>query len=108
MADQLFLAPLHTLATSLSASKSPRSPPLIKVFSFEALLPQMSGHLDMGSHHGEEIPFVFGTRTFWADGSDEEKTSEECMRRWSSLATNGKGSGTGALDSFSTNIAFRY
>lgn len=55
----------------------------------------MSGHLGMGAHHGEEIPFVFGTRTFWQAGSDEEKTSEECMRRWSSLATDGKGAGTG-------------
>lgn len=92
MADQLFLAPLHTLANSLSASPSP---PNIKVFSFDALLPQMSGHLGMGAHHGEEIPFVFGTRTFWKAGSQEEKTSEECMRRWSSLATDGKGDGSG-------------
>lgn len=49
----------------------------------------------MGAHHGEEIPFIFGTRTFWNEGSDEEKTSEECMKRWSSLATDFAGEGEG-------------
>lgn len=53
----------------------------------------MSGHMGMGAHHGEEIPFVFGTRTFWPEGSDEERSSEAMMRRWAALATDGSGQG---------------
>lgn len=62
----------------------------------------MSGSYDLGVHHGIEIPFVFGTRTFWKAGNDEEKTAEECMRRWSSFAvgTGGKGMGESTSSSW--------
>lgn len=92
LADQLFLVPLHSLALSLTSCTSPAT---IKVYKFRAPLPKMSESYGIGVHHGIEIPFVFGTRTFWEEGSKEEKTSEECMRRWSSFAVDGTGNGSG-------------
>lgn len=92
LGDMMFYAPLNSLALSLSNSTSK---PSIRKFHFNAELPNMSGEIGLGNHHGVEIPFVFGTRTFWDQGSKEEKSSEEMMRRWSSLASGEGGNGLG-------------
>lgn len=95
LAAQVFLAPRETFAKSLSLASDP---PSIRFFDFNALLPNMSeGPLSsFGAYHAIEIPFVFGTRTFWKVGSDEEKTSEEIIRRYASLIVGEGGAGTGS------------
>lgn len=92
LGDMMFYAPLASLAQSIASTSSTTT---IRKFHFNADLPQMSGDLGLGNHHGIEIPFVFGTRTFWKEGSDEEKTSEEMMRRWASIACGKGGNGKG-------------
>lgn len=91
LGTQVFLAPRDTLAASLHAASV-----TVRQFDFNALLPLMSVELaGFGAYHGIEIPFVFGTRTFWTEGSEQEKVSEEMMRRWSSIVVDGQGMGRG-------------
>lgn len=94
LGDAMFNQPMYSLATSLLAT-NPSLP--IRVFSFHAPLPQMSTDMKLGVHHGIEIPFVFGTKTFWQAGSNEDRVSVECGKRWSAFASGFGGKVPGEL-----------
>lgn len=53
----MFYAPLDSLAISLATAV--KNPPTIRQFSFNAALPDMSGDLGIGNHHGESLFLYF-------------------------------------------------